>query len=329
MQIGTKLVWIGKNENINALSKPFPLVIAFWPEDGAVSSMQFTQIRYFLAVAETLNFTSAASACAVSQPALSKAIRKLEANLGADLFDRDTQQVELTEFGRTMRIHFERIEDNLRKARGAANAAVKTTVQRLNIGVMCTIGPHRFSRFLGEFRANHPDIEITLHDVTATAIPELLLSGSLDCVICARAEKHDQRFQTVDLFEEKMIVAYGDSHRFGNFETVPLAEIAKEAYLDRLHCEFRDDFLNFTKASGLELNVALRSEREDWILELLHNGLGVSVLPASSVILNTVEHRPISDLTDMRKLELVMTESVTLSPALTAFRDAAKAAKWE
>ena len=89
------------------------------------------------------------------------------------------------------------------------------------------------------------------------------------------------------------------------------------------------NFLNFTKASGLDLNVALRGEREDWILELIHNGLGVSVLPASSVILNTMAHRPISDLTNMRKLELVMTESATISPALTAFRDAAKAFDWE
>ncbi len=133
----------------------------------------------------------------------------------------------------------------------------------------------------------------------------------------------------VDLFEEKMVVAFADGHRFSNFETVPLVEIAKEAYLDRLHCEFRDDFLNFTKASGLDLDVALRSEREDWIIELIHNGLGVSVLPASSVILNTVAHRPISDLANLRKLEIVLTESATISPALTAFRDAAKAFDWE
>lgn len=291
--------------------------------------MELTQIRYFLAIAETLNFTSAARACAVSQPALSKAIRKLEADLGADLFDRNSQQVELTDFGRTMRIQFERIDDNLRKARNAANATIKGTVERLNIGVMCTIGPHRFSRFLGAFRASLPDIEVTLLDVTTTVVPELLLSGSLDCVFSARVEKYDQRFQTVDLFEEKMVVAFADGHRFRNFEAVPLAEIAQEAYLDRLHCEFRDEFLSFTKASGLDLNVALRSEREDWILELIHSGLGVSVLPASSVILNTVAHRPISDLTNMRKLELVMTESATTSPALTAFRDAAKAFDWE
>ena len=157
--------------------------------------MKFNQIRYFLAVADTLNFTNAAEACAVSQPALSKAIRYLEETLGGELFSRNAQRVELTEFGRTMRVHFERIEDNRRKALEAA--------------------------------------------------------------------KLDQRFQVLDLFGETMVVAFASGHRFGDFDEVSLTEIVKEPYLDRLHCEFRDDFLAFTKGSGLELDVVMRSERED------------------------------------------------------------------
>ncbi len=290
--------------------------------------MELTQIRYFLAVAETLNFTAAARVCAVSQPALSKAIRKLEIRLGADLFDRNSQQVELTDFGRTMRVHLERIEDNRRKALDAAKVASKLTVTKLNIGVMCTIGPRRFCGFLDAYRTSNSNVEITLHDVIPTVIPELLLSGGLDCVFCARAEKHDQRFQATLLFAERMVVAFARGHRFGELETVPLAEIAKEAYLDRLHCEFRDDFLDFTKASGLELRVVLRSEREDWILEALHIGLGVAVIPASSIVLNNVEHRPIRDLPTPRQLELVMTENATQAPAVLALRDAAISFDW-
>lgn len=290
--------------------------------------MELAQIRYFLAVAESLNFTSAAKACAVSQPALSKAIRKLEADLGAELFDRNSQQVELTDFGRIMRVQFERVEDSRRKALNTARAAATTPAQALNIGVMCTIGPRRFSRFLEAFRTDHPWVDVTLHDVTAAKIPGLLLSGSLDCVFCARASEHDQRFQALDLFEEEMVVAFAHGHRFGDLMAVSLAEIAREAYLDRLHCEFRDDFFKLTRASGLELNVAVRSEREDWILELLKNGLGVCVLPASSVMLNSVSSRPITDLASLRKLELVMTENATISPALAAFRDAAQSFDW-
>ena len=198
--------------------------------------MNFNQIRFFLAVAETLNFTSAAEACAVSQPALSKAIRNLEASLGAALFARNTQNVELTEFGRTMRVHFERIEENRRRALDAAKLATKAVTEPLNVGVMCTIGPRRFSTFLENLRETDPHIEVTLHDVTPPVIPHLLLSGSLDCVFCAREAKHDQRFEAIDLFNEHMVVAFADGHRFAEMESVALEEIAKEPYLDRLHC---------------------------------------------------------------------------------------------
>ncbi|NKB19265.1 MAG: LysR family transcriptional regulator [Alphaproteobacteria bacterium] len=290
--------------------------------------MNFNQIRFFLAVAETLNFTSAAEACAVSQPALSKAIRNLEESLGAALLTRNTQHVELTEFGRTMRIHFERIEENRRRALDAAKLATKAATEPLNVGVMCTIGPRRFSEFLEKLHKTNPHIEVTLHDVTPPVIPHLLLSGGLDCVFCAREAKHDQRFEAIDLFNEHMVVAFADGHRFADMESVALAEIAKEPYLDRLHCEFRDEFLDFTKGSGLELDVVLRSERDDWVLELLRRGLGVSVIPANSIILNDVQHRPICDLTSHRSLELVTTRNEDMAPALEAFRDAAKVYDW-
>ena len=186
-----------------------------------------------------------------------------------------------------------------------------------------------FSSFLRHFLAKHPTVELTLHDGRAERDPELLLSGGLDCVFCARAQAHDRRFEAVDLFEENLVVAFAHDHPFKNLNTVSLTEVAEETYLDRLHCEFRDDFLNITRASGLELNVAVRSEREDWILELIHDGVGVAVMPASSPLLDAVSHRPVSDLTGTRKLELVMTQTATEYAALAAFRDAAQAFEWD
>ena len=215
---------------------------------------------------------------------------------------------------------------------------VQFSVECLNVGVMCTIGPRRFSGFFETLGQSHPQIEVTLHDVTAAMIPELLLSGSLDCMFCAHAAKHDQRFNSVDLFSESMVIAFADGHRFGDFEIVPLAEVAKEPYLDRLHCEFRDDFMNFTKGSGLTLDIALRSEREDWalrseredwILEPLRSGIGVCGMPTNSVILDAVNHRPVSELVNVRNLELVMTADTTNSFALAAFRDAAAHFDWD
>ena len=290
--------------------------------------MELTQIRYFLAVAEKLNFTSAAQACAVSQPALSKAIQKLENTLGADLFDRSAQQIKLTEFGRTMLVHFERIDESQRRAREAAKSATTSNVAHIDVGVMCTIGPDRFGGFFDSFRLKHPNIEITLHDVAGGHLPELLLSGVLNCIFCARAKAHDIRFQAVNLFTEQMVVAFSPDHKFTDYESVTLSQIAKEPYLDRLHCEFRDDFLKFTKASGLTLNVALRSEREDWIIELVRCGMGVSVMPISMVDPNKMNYHPISDMTETRQLELVLPNDDPMAPELAAIRKEAQNFDW-
>ena len=291
--------------------------------------MEFNQIRYFLAVADCLNFTQAADRCSVSQPALSKAIRKLEDNLGGELFMRSTNEVELTEFGRLMKIHFERIEETRRIARTAAKVALGADGKRLEIGVMCTINAHRFIHFIEGFRTNNPQVEFTLHDVTGPEIHDRLLMGDLDCVFCARSQTLDQRFQGVRLFDEDMVVAFHKSHRFSEFETVSVLDLATEPYLDRLHCEFREQFLELTRSSGVSLNVILNSEREDWIFEFLRNGSGVSVVPVSSINDEDITFRRIAELKNRRVVELVMTEQAATSiPSLTMFQQAAVEYYW-
>ena len=290
--------------------------------------MEFAQIRHFLAVTETLNFTSAAGACGISQPALSKSIRKLEDVLGADLFVRSPQQVELTEFGRTMRSHLERVEQARLKAHAAARVSASAAVKRLNVGIMCTIGPARFTGFFEAFRQTSNDYEFIFHDVVLGAVPDLLLSGAIDCAISAPRESYDQRFLTLDLFDENMAVAFADNHRFSATAEVPLSEIAEEPYLDRLHCEFRDDFMKLTRDMGLDLSVRFSSEREDWILELIRRGMGVSVIPMHSVSLDAISHRPVGGCPDLRKVVLVMTQNASLNPDLVGFRQAAELFDW-
>ena len=291
--------------------------------------MQFRQIRYFLAVAKHLNFTSAADECAVSQPALSKAIQKLEDDLGRALLDRNSREVQLTEFGRMMLIHFEKIDDNVQKARTAAAGAAKDQFTRLDVGVMCTIGPQRFASFLARFRTNNPNIEFNLHDVVPAVIPELLVAGGLDAVFCARAAKHDQRFVKVDLFSEGMCVAFAEGHRFAGLDSVSVADIAKENYLDRLNCEFRNEFLDFTRSSGLDLNVAVRSEREDWILELVAQGLGICTIPFSSTGAPRIANRPITNMPKIRNLEFVMREEARQSTANRILFEAVQSFSWQ
>ena len=291
--------------------------------------MEFSQIRYFLAVADCLNFTQAADKCAVSQPALSKAIRKLEDDLGSDLLHRTTNKVQLTDFGRLMKVHFERIEETYKVASSAADEVRKVNSAQLKIGVICTINANRLVNFLNYFQHTNPHIEFVIHDVTGPEISNFLLEGKLDCVFCACAQKLDQRFAGIKLFKEDMVIAYHKKHRFCEHLSVPIIELAKEKYLNRLQCEFREEFLSLTETNGVLLNVIMNSEHEDWIFELLYGGAGVSIVPLSSIDTNKASYSKITEFKNKRIVELVMTEHATvINPALTTFQQSVCEYDW-
>src|SRR6185369_16112327 len=104
--------------------------------------MELYQIRYFLAVAETMNFTRASERSFVSQPALSKAIQRLEETIGGRLFDRTKNSVQLTELGHAMLPNFRQIYDSANQAREQARRLTREPRQRVRVGVMCTIDFH-------------------------------------------------------------------------------------------------------------------------------------------------------------------------------------------
>ena len=278
--------------------------------------MDFNQVRYFLALSDTLNFTRAAERCFVSQPALTQGIKRLEEELGGELVRRDGRFTELTDLGRGVRTHFEQINRTRHLVRMTAKAIVSGDVAELNIGVMCTIGPRVLTRMLNDFQMNHPMISIVLHDVTPPAIADLLLTGGLDAVFCARHGPAHPRLRYVNLFEEPMVVAFSSDHEFLSLESVPMAELVKQPYVERLHCEFRQETHNFSNDCELELNVVFRSEREDWIQTLVHDGVGVSVIPLFSLLEPELDHRPIVEPAMSRTVELAMVSETELSPAL-------------
>ena len=101
--------------------------------------MEMQQVRYFLALARTLNFTRAAEQANVSQPALTRAIQQLEHELGGPLFHRERSNTHLSELGRMMLPYLESVDLSTRAAKEAARAAKKLENVTLTIGAMCTI----------------------------------------------------------------------------------------------------------------------------------------------------------------------------------------------
>src|ERR1700741_744701 len=124
--------------------------------------MEMHEVRYFLAVCDTLNFTRAAERCNVSQPSLTRAIQKLEAELGGLLFRRERAATHLTDLGHLVRPQLERIATDADKVKTTANSFLRVKDAPLSFGIMCTIGPLRCVGFLSRLQKDHPGIALTM-----------------------------------------------------------------------------------------------------------------------------------------------------------------------
>ena len=144
--------------------------------------MEMHQIRYFLAVAEELNFTRASAKCNVSQPSLSRAIKQLEEELGGPLLHRERSRTHLTELGRMVRPHLDTVYEQSRAVKRLSQDFAVSKIP-LRLGIMCTISPCEIVELIAAVKARYPDIELKLCDANAWQLRERLIAGDLDLVI--------------------------------------------------------------------------------------------------------------------------------------------------
>lgn len=291
--------------------------------------MEFHQVKYFLAACDHMNFTRASESCSVSQPALTVAIQKLEADLGGALFLRDGRKLSLTSLGRVMRSHLTRIEDTRKAAYGAAAELVMGEMEHIELGVMCTIGPRSLGPALGAWQKLTPTVELVLHDVLGKTSRELLLSGALDCALIARQEPLPDRFDAIPLMTESFELAYGQGDPIAGETPLELNDLNGLAYLDRLQCEFRESVFAIAEQEKLEIDVILRSEREDWIQNLVAAGLGVTMLPRNSIVVEGLSTRPVNGLPVERTIEIVTVRGRPLRKNVQRFVDFLAEYDWQ
>lgn len=245
--------------------------------------MNITRIKYFLHLAQSLNFSETARVHRISQPALSKAIKRLEEEIGDALVRREGRLTHLTPLGRIMQDKLREVEKATREAESAAHRMVAGGSQRLNIAVMCTISPKRLVPFVAELRRSNANIEMDLDDVPADKISEMLLAGDCDLALLASPYGQEPRLRHVELYREAMMIASSHQHRFAGREAVALTDLEHECYIDRLHCEFREMFNDHLSNAGLTLEIAFSAQREDWVYEGIAANIGVALLPEDSV----------------------------------------------
>ncbi|MDU8911158.1 LysR family transcriptional regulator [Aestuariicoccus sp. MJ-SS9] len=287
-----------------------------------------SQIRYVLATAQHLNFTKAAQECDVSQPALTKGIKALEKELGAEVFHREGRRILLSEFGRSMLPHLEHILDEAAATRALAQNFRLLEKVPIRLGVLSTIGHLRLARFLAAFERAHKGMELAVREAPAAELKRLLEDDALDVVVMTVDDDTAERFRVHPLYSERYVVVFPPDHRLGATNAVPLADLSGEPYVDRLACEMRDTVMAVCEARNVELYARFRSEREDWVQAMVLAGIGCAFMPEYSVTLPGLIQRPLIEPEVTRQVAAVTMPGRKFPPAVDAMMRATRSFAW-
>ena len=290
--------------------------------------MEMSQIKYVLSAAKTLNFTRAASECNVTQPALTKGIKSLEAELGAPVFHRDGKRILLSDFGRSMLPHFQKIADEADSTRILAQNFRLLEQVPVRLGVLSTIGHVRLARFLSHFGRTHNGLELSVNEMSAADLRDKLVEGEIDIAILTSTPDLEEEFRCLPLYVERYVVVFPPEHRLGKLDSVPLSELSGESYVDRLACEMREMVVGICEEREISLYARFRSEREDWVQAMVLAGLGFAFMPEYSVTLPGLLQRPLVSPSVERTICLATQPGRRFSPAVQALVRSAQAFSW-
>ncbi|NNM76474.1 LysR family transcriptional regulator [Sphingomonas sp. ID1715] len=290
--------------------------------------MEMQQVRYFVALAETLNFTRAAERCNVSQPALTRAIQQLEAELGGALFHRERGNTHLSELGRMMLPYLAQVMEQARAAKESAKALAKLDRATLTIGAMCTISANLIAGLIARFNAQHPDVEVHIHDGGAPQMIEALGKGELEIGVIGVPEEMPEQFHCVPIFEERFVVLLPPNHRLVAHDPVRVAELDGEPYVSRSNCEVFEYVSRDFAARGVTTRKVFSSTRDDWVQSMIKAGLGFGFFPESCVTDPELIVRDLVDPVYSRTIYLATVRGRPHSPAVGAFVREARRHQW-
>ncbi|WP_110975086.1 LysR substrate-binding domain-containing protein [Acinetobacter sp. WCHAc060042] len=268
--------------------------------------MELRHLRYFVAVAEELNFTKAAQRMCTVQPSLSQQIKDLEHEVGAQLLIRTNRKVELTEEGKAFLkqalLSLEYAEKAIYDARQIANMSK----DHLHIGFVPVAEMKVFPYIMPNIRAHFPDLKISFHSLTDSAQLDALKKGEID-IAFTRYPDESGEFEHVQVFQEPLALIMPKDSPFAEQRSISIKHfndryfvISDETASPQLYKLIQD----FFKQSKLNVNIVQHSTNILLNVNLVGMGVGWSIVPAYVIPLlgdkivakNTIEPLPMIGL---------------------------------
>ncbi len=241
--------------------------------------IELRHLRYFAAISECGNFSRAAEALHISQPALSAQIKQLETKLATRLFDRVGRQVRITDAGEVLLSYARRMLSEIEEATEAINELEGLATGRLAVGVVQTVNGYLIPRVTNLFLAKHPGIFLKILELSATEVQQGVVSGQLALGI-SFIPSEIEAVEEQALFSERLVIVASQNHPLGSHRLVSVRSLAKERLVT-----FPEGFWTRRLTDELFASVAIKprfaleTNTIQGILAAVRNSEMVTILP--------------------------------------------------
>jgi DNA-binding transcriptional LysR family regulator len=288
--------------------------------------MNIRQLRYFLAVAQELNFTRAAEKVGIAQPPLSQQILALEQELGTALFTREKRRVLLTAAGEILVDHAHRVINAAAAAEDAVRMVERGARANIVVGAVYSAIYSFLPGLLRHFNTLHPNVEISLREMTIAQQIVGLNEGMIE-VGLLRGPIHQRDLRTETLYRERLVVAVPSAQAEDFGETVSLRELAELPLIAVARGTGRgysDRVLDVFDAHDLEPNIVHEVSDMHTSVCLVAAGMGVSIVPAimQTMQTNGVSYRSLAEETNGITFAVALRKD-TVTPLVEQFIAAA------
>ncbi|MBS4174215.1 LysR family transcriptional regulator [Bacillus sp. FJAT-49736] len=250
--------------------------------------MDIREIKMFIEVADHNSFTKAAEHSYLSQPSLSKAVRKLEEELQVELFDRSTRHLRLTDAGRIVYQQGRRALASLNELATLLDELRNVETGELRIGIPPLIGTLFFPDIARRFHAAYPKVKLQLVELGAKRITQIIDDNQIDLGIIV-LPVDEEKFNLYPFITDEFVLYIHTEHRLAQKQSITLSELKDEKFI-----LFTEDFtlhdvvIKACNEAGFEPIVSYESTQWDLIVELVSSRMGITILP--KLIFNKQNH---------------------------------------
>lgn len=272
--------------------------------------MNFRDLEYLLEVSRTLNFTEAAKLCNVSQPSLSHQIKKLETELGTDIFLRKNKKVFLTSFGEFFVAKAKEIIVLQNKIKNEAEASNSSIEGEIKIGGIHTVAPYLFPQIVDKIIKNNFNIDYSLFEQKTVDLIKSIFEDKIDIAILS-LPTDENILESYPYFDEPFYLAVQKNHPLAKKKIIKNTDLKSEnlILLEDGHC-FRTQSIDICHATMAKENQTFRGTSLETIKSFVSIGQGMTIVPKMAICShNNIKYIPFEDKKFSRKIGFVWKKS--------------------